>query len=152
MKRHRGCFRVESEDERWRRCFIPKLRQQGECVVWTGCLDDDGYGWFSVDGKRMPAHRYAYERANGPIPEGLQLDHLCRTHPCVHVDHVEPVTQRENILRGESPYARKARQTQCKNGHEFNPENTYRRADGTRVCRRCRSEGMLRKYRLAKSC
>lgn len=104
------------------------------CWNWPGTLRTDGYGLFA--GKL--AHRVVYEALVGPIPEGLELDHLCRNHSCVNPWDLEPVTHEENIRRGESPWAQKARQTHCKYGHEFTPENTYRRGDtGSRMCRKC---------------
>lgn len=94
-----------------------------------------------VDGKQRYAHRLAYEWAVGPIPPGAQIDHLCREPRCINPDHLEAVTQRENIVRGESPSAVNARKTHCLHGHEFTPENTYRRPDdGNRQCRACANE------------
>lgn len=109
------------------------------CWVWTGTLRY-GYGYFRQGGKNaVRAHRWAYERIVGPIPEGLQLDHLCRVRACVNPSHLEPVTQRENIMRGESFSALKAAQTHCVNEHEFTPENTRYRADtGHRECKECK--------------
>src|SRR5690349_9784178 len=84
-------------------------------------------------------HRVAYERLVGPIPDGLALDHLCRVRHCINPDHLEPVTWRENILRGASEVARLAARTACSKGHEFTPENT-RINNGARACRRCDRE------------
>lgn len=87
----------------------------------------------------------AWQTWRGPIPAGLTLDHLCRVRACVNPAHLEPVTLAENKRRGESPAARKARQTHCMRGHEFTPENTIRRKDRRgrgiltgRECRVCR--------------
>jgi hypothetical protein len=104
--------------------FWEKVEKTGGCWNWTAGLNAAGYGMFS-DGKTRLAHRFAYEMVVGKIPDGLQLDHLCRNRSCVRPDHLEPVTNRENCLRGESPFAKHARQTHCVNGHEFTPENTY---------------------------
>lgn len=71
-----------------------------ECWLWTASTDGHGYGQFWNGERRMPTHRWAYEQARGPIPEGLQLDHLCRVRRCVNPDHLEAVTQAENIRRG----------------------------------------------------
>lgn len=70
------------------------------CWVWTGAKQSAGYGALRVDGRVVLAHRHAYEQAVGPIPAGLQLDHLCRVTDCVNPEHLEPVTNRENVLRG----------------------------------------------------
>ncbi len=97
------------------------------CWLWTGGITPRGYGY----GKSKHAHRYSYEAFVGPIPDGLEIDHLCRVTSCVNPDHLEPVTQRENQRR------RWATVTHCKWGHEFSPENT-RIGQGIRVCHACR--------------
>jgi hypothetical protein len=112
-----------------------------DCWNWTGALDN-GYGRFQGGprgSKVHRAHRLAYELLVGPIPEGLVLDHLCRNRRCVNPDHLEPVTNRINVLRGEGWAASRARQTHCIHGHEFTPANTYVDPKrGTRGCRECR--------------
>lgn len=110
------------------------------CWLWTGYIGEGGYGRVyegHSDGRTLMAHRVVYELAVGPIPEGLTLDHLCRVRCCVNPDHVEPVTLRENLLRGETSAAINAAKTRCIHGHAFTPENTYVYADGRRTCRRC---------------
>ena len=120
--------------------FWVKVERSGEpgaCWPWTGSLVK-GYGQFSVNGKTVYAHRWAYEEAIGPIPDRLTIDHLCRTPACVNSRHLEAVSNRENILRGTGPAAVHARQTHCIHGHEFTPENTYRAPGRGRECRQCR--------------
>lgn len=107
------------------------------CWIWTGSIRK-GYGqiWTSLDasGHRslLQAHRASYELARGPIPEGLDLDHLCRNRLCVNPDHLEPVTRRVNILRGTAPAAHNARKTHCDEGHSL-----VRLRNGRRGCPTC---------------
>ena len=123
------------------RRFWLKVEKTDGCWLWRGCLSSNRYGRAYVGPKRCgyPAHRVAYELVRGPIPDGLPLDHLCRTPRCVNPDHLEPVTHRENMLRGVSPMALKAHQTHCKHGHELTEENTIRRPSRpvSRECRAC---------------
>ena len=120
---------------------IPEHRLDlGPCWVWTAGTNRAGYGKFGVGreaGKQLivQAHRFAYELLAGSIPEGLELDHLCRNRPCVNPDHMEPVTHAENMARG---YAAK---THCVRGHEFTPENTcFWNGTRKRRCRTCNRE------------
>lgn len=108
------------------------------CWLWTGPQDPRGYGRFWFEQKPSRAHRRSYEWLVGPIPEGLVLDHLCRVRNCVRPDHLEPVTNRENILRGVSPTARNAVKTHCSQGHPYDSSNTYVRPGGGRDCRACK--------------
>jgi hypothetical protein len=108
------------------------------CWLWQGSKNK-GYGQFTVRRpesltKKLAAHRYAYELLVGSIPDGLDLDHLCRVPACVNPAHLEPVTRKENLRRGISGNGSK---THCKRGHEFTPENTYKTANG-RGCVACR--------------
>lgn len=105
------------------------------CWIWRLSRDKQGYGQYPTGtrGRHKRAHRVVYERLRGPIPAGLELDHLCRVHACVNPDHLEPVTHAENMARGIQ-----ASQTHCKYGHEYTPENTYRNpSSGFRSCRIC---------------
>ena len=111
------------------------------CWHWKGTTSK-GYGLFATGaaGRRVTvqAHRFAYEDTVGPIPDGLQLDHLCRVRHCVRPAHMDPVDNRTNSLRGFSVSALNARKTHCINGHEFTLENTYQKPDGGRQCKTCR--------------
>lgn len=110
------------------------------CWLWTGQRSKDGYGRFWVSSNptvRVRAHRWAYEHANGPIPDDLPLDHLCRTLLCVKPSHLEVVTHRQNILRGVGPSAKAAAQTHCIHGHPFDEANTRITPAGARACRAC---------------
>jgi hypothetical protein len=109
----------------------------GGCWVWTGALNAAGYGAIGKDNKVLRVHRVTYELLVGPIPEGLQLDHLCRNRACCNPEHLEPVTNRTNWLRGQNPTAVFLRDGICKRGHEVTPENTYKRKNGGLLCRLC---------------
>jgi hypothetical protein len=120
--------------------LLPKLRREGDCLVFTGCIEKSGYGRISENYRSVLAHRVSYEAAKGPVPDGLQLDHLCRNRACCNPDHLEPVTRSENAKRGLTGNHMKAllAETHCKRGHEFTPENTYRQSNGARECRACK--------------
>ena len=109
-----------------------------DCWVWTGSCNHKGYGRVGFGGRQWAVHRLIWEQLVGPIPEGLELDHLCRNPPCVNPDHLEPVTHRENLLRSSGITARAAKVTACPQGHLYTPENSRLRARGRRECRTCR--------------
>jgi len=107
------------------------------CWNWTGPRGGRGhYGSITLPGRRSAyAHRWAYEHYVGPIPDGLEIDHLCRNTLCVNPDHLEAVTHKVNMQR--TP---KALKTHCDNGHRYSAENTYIKPNGCRDCRECRRE------------
>lgn len=110
------------------------------CWLWKAGTQATGHGRFYADRKAVPAHRFSYELLIGPIPEGLVIDHLCRNPSCVNPDHLEPVTQGENIRRGDNqgPIGRRA--SKCPLGHPYDEINTYISPSGIRDCRECRRE------------
>lgn len=118
--------------------FWPKVDKSGECWNWTGVLGGGGYGYISVGGRTgrdLRAHRVSYEWAHGPIPDGLEIDHLCQNKRCVNPDHLEAVTKSENQLRW-----REGRAT-CNHGHPLSAE-TYRAvpSENHRRCIVCRNQ------------
>lgn len=119
--------------------FFSRLIQDGDCWVWPH-TDPAGYGrMFQADGVNWLPHRWAYTFMRGDIPDGLELDHLCRNRACTNPDHLEPVTRVENAMRGPGAI------TECKNGHPYTTANTYIRPDrGTRGCRICRAHATAR--------
>ncbi len=120
--------------------FWSKVKKTDGCWLWTDVLQANGYGSIGVggrSGKKLLAHRISYEISHGPIPEGLQIDHLCRVRNCVNPSHLEAVTNRVNGLRGESFCAHHARKTHCPNGHAYDTENTIEKKNGSRACRAC---------------
>lgn len=117
-----------------------KLHNDTPCWEWTGWLTPKGYGQITRTKKTMLVHRYVYELAIGDIPKGLQLDHLCRNRKCCNPAHLEPVTPKENCMRGEGIPAINAAKTSCPHGHEYTAENTVRAKDGRRICRACHNK------------
>ena len=126
--------------------FWSKVQITEGCWLWLGAKHHKGYGSFWTGEKYKEAHRFAYEFAVGAVPEGLQIDHLCRNRGCVKPEHLEAVTQRENLRRGMN-YHRS--QTHCKRGHPFDLFNTYRATNG-RACRICAREHSQRRWRREK--
>lgn len=124
----------------------------GGCWLWTASRTPKGYGQFSVGGRKagnyrmLKAHRVAYLLLRGIIPATLELDHLCRVRHCVNPDHLEPVTNTENIRRGISPSAVGARKTHCPQGHPYSGNNLYTNPSGFRICRTCK-RAALREYK-----
>lgn len=116
------------------------------CWLWTAGLSD-GYARFQDGWKRYKAHRYSYVMLVGPVADGLDMDHKCRTTCCVNPAHLEPVTHRVNVQRGAAGDRQKAK-THCPKGHEYAGENLY--VHGTnRQCRACGRARMSRKRRAA---
>jgi len=107
------------------------------CLLWPRPNKSDGYSpTVRVAGKRQALHRGIYELVFGPIPEGLEIDHLCRRRACLNPVHLEAVTTKVNLLRGEGACARNARKTHCKRGHPLSGENVVIVPKG-RHCRAC---------------
>lgn len=138
----RGPYRKRDPRER----FWEKVEKTEKCWLWTAYVMPTGYGRFG----RQLAHRFAYEHLVGPIPEGLDLDHLCRVRHCVNPAHLEPVTRAENLRRGIKPRREKnpwcarwqREKTHCPRGHEYTPENVYSPPSrpSARYCRQCHLE------------
>ena len=126
-----------SETIEWTR-FWEKVDKSGDCWEWTASLDDGGYGrfWLGAPERRVTkAHKAVWERENGPVPDDLELDHLCHNRKCVRLDHLEPVTHKINVMRGRTP------QRFCVNGHD-----TYAVGRAGRHCREC-TRVWARQYR-----
>lgn len=141
-------------DAATRKRFLVKLRRADNgCLIWTASLDGGGYGLFRANGQMRRSHIVAFTEWIGPVPAGLQLDHLCHTRDsdcaggraCVHracadPTHLEPVTSQVNVLRGRNPgiaAARERAKTHCVRGHLYDERNTYFRTRGGRKCRAC---------------
>lgn len=119
-------------------------RTTGGCWDWLGSLRPNGYGYIRFSGDTFVAHRLSFELTGHSIPSGAVIDHLCRNRRCVNPDHLEPVENRENVLRGVGPTAVNSKKTHCSRGHRFTRENTYLWAsrDGSqhRQCRECQRQ------------
>jgi hypothetical protein len=135
--------RIRGDDERRWWSFvdkqgpIPEHRPDlGPCWLWTSYSDGLGYSMFGSGGRTVRAYSWGYKTFVGPVPPGKELDHLCRNHACVNYErHLDPVTHRENMLRGESLQAQNARKLVCIRGHEFTgvqgPDGRWRK------CKQC---------------
>jgi hypothetical protein len=119
------------------RDFWRYVQKTSDCWLWVGARTKGRSAYYGTYNSQR-AHRLVYEATIGPIPRGLVLDHLCRNPLCVRPDHLEPVTNKENILRGVSFSAKNAQKTHCPEGHEYSAWNTYTRPSGHRVCMQCR--------------
>lgn len=110
-----------------------------DCWIWRGTVDRFGYGQVGVGNVHKKVHRVVYELLVGPIPPDLELDHLCRVCACCNPRHLEPVTHRVNLLRGQTIVARAALASSCPRGHPYSAENTYVQpsAPDSRRCRAC---------------
>jgi hypothetical protein len=111
-----------------------------ECWPYPGYINSHtGYGnAYTREHGRIDGHRAAYLLLVGPIEPGMELDHLCRNRACCNPAHLQPVTHRDNLRRGESPAAHQARQTQCIHGHELDGANLWVDRRGRRHCVECR--------------
>lgn len=135
---------MQSTEER----FWAKVNRTDGCWEWAASKQSAGYGQFFLEGKMILAHRYAYESAVGVIEAGLQLDHLCRNRACVNPLHLEPVTQQDNLARGEIGVHNSSK-TRCPAGHQYVAGNTYIYPNGRRACLEC-SRDSGRRYRARK--
>lgn len=143
--------------------FWDRVDTSGECWIWLGPRNHDGYG---ITGQKERAHRVAYEAKVGPIPPGAELDHTCHTadggcpggpscvhRACVNPAHLEPVDHLTNLLRGNTPAAINLAKTHCAHGHPYDAVNTNHRVGrGGRIwreCLACRRERDRRRCRSA---
>lgn len=113
------------------------VRLAGDCWEWCGTLTNQGYGQIVTNGQFL-AHRYIFTGLIGDIGGNLVLDHICENRRCVYPHHLEPMTHKQNTLKGNSASTRNARKTHCPSGHEYSEENT-RVWRGIRHCRTCRA-------------
>jgi len=116
--------------------FISKIKiDENGCWIWLGGKSN-GYAYFWFEGKNVKAQRFSYALFMGGLPD-LPLDHLCRNRACVNPEHLEPVSTKENVLRGIGITSKNFKKIYCKNGHPFSQNNTYFRPTGGRSCIIC---------------
>ena len=116
--------------------LVANVEFTDDCWLWTGNTSN-GYGRIR-DGQRIHyTHRWVWAHWVGPIPEGYEIDHLCRVTNCVNIDHLEPVPGQVNNMRSNSWAALNKRKTECLRGHAFTPENTHTDKRGRRRCKEC---------------
>ena len=131
----------------WHDWFWHYVNKTNSCWLWYGGKDKRGYGNFSFGRHGRKSHIVAYELIIGKVPEGLELDHLCKNHGCVNPEHLEPVTHKENLLRGDGWGAVNSRKTHCKNGHLLTEDNIYKSIKTKRQCKICtRDKGNYKYY------
>ena len=123
--------------------FWDKVDKDGEnsCWLWKASCTTLGYGRFSYNGIKCYAHRFIYEATIGKVPDGYELDHLCRNPRCVNPSHLEPVRHRVNCQRGLTGYKTgllNKSKTHCPMGHPYDEENTIYDKKNQRTCRICR--------------
>ena len=128
-------------DAEWEQILVQCVTV-GTCLIWQGYTHCEGYALIILDGKIYRLHRVVYTYFKGPIPPGLTIDHVatcgCQSKACISIDHLEAVTNRVNILRGNGVAGRNARQTHCKRGHPLTSENLIQYRTGRmRTCRLC---------------
>lgn len=136
----------------WAKVDLQEL-EPSECWLWMACKTHDGYGLFWFQGRLVYAHRFIYEWLVGPIPDGLQLDHVqargCAHRHCVNPAHLEVVSQSENMRRGEGgKYLRD--KTHCPQGHAYAGDNLYITTRGGRLCRECHRNASRASYHRAR--
>lgn len=138
--------RVNTAEDVWKKIDV---RGPDECWLWLFSVSTSGYGQFYFSGRLHTAHRVAYELVKGPIPDGLQLDHLCRNRRCCNPAHLDPVTCAENIYR--SPIHKWAK-THCPQGHPYAGRNLIRNSvNGGRACRECNNRDSRERKRRARA-
>lgn len=120
------------------------------CWEWQGGVNDKGYGLFNGDGERY-AHRWSYKSFVGETePFPMTIDHLCRNRACVNPNHLQQITNKENVLRGEGRTSKNAKKTHCLKGHLYDEENTIRTKPGHRRCAECHRTWSREYYHIVK--
>jgi hypothetical protein len=127
--------------------FIHRPVPDTQCWITPFAVKEGQYAYATINGRKRRLHGALYGLIVGAVPDGLELDHLCRNTRCVNPWHLEPITHQENVLRGASGVLQ-IRRDRCRKGHLYDETNTYQSTNG-RVCRKCQNESQ-RRYRARK--
>lgn len=143
-----ACCRPADDDRAKLLARITEKSQAGpgDCVLWTGRVDKDGYGVLSVHNRKRRVHRIAFELMSGPIPTGMTIDHLCHVKHCFAANHLELATRAENSRRGAT--RQRVLRPTCRRGHLYT-QHGYVGRNGHRTCRACRGARITRHRQLA---
>lgn len=133
-------------DDRTFRRFMKSFRVDPTegCWIWIRSSHNHGYAKIMINRKVYAAHRVSYEHFVAPILDGNVIDHLCRNTGCVNPRHLDAVSHKENVKRGDAGNWQKIK-THCPQGHIYDEENTGRNQSGSRFCKACRKEKLARK-------
>lgn len=149
----KGVYKRKLQPFKWQERFWSRFSMRRKnCWNWRGYITRYGYGRFWFDNTSWLAHRFAFQIFNGPVPSNLEIDHLCRNRKCVNPSHLELVTSKENMLRGDGLAVRNKAKIHCAQGHPFSTRNTYHPPywPTRRVCRICRNRWANESHKKAK--
>ncbi len=131
----------------------PRSDLDGPCFIFRGRKNEDGYGMVHANKKSVSVHKYVWERDNGPVPNGLEIDHQCRVRACCNTNHLRVVTHKVNVTENYVRVSANSRKTHCPQGHEYTVENTrwkFRNGWKMRDCRKCDADTQRERKRRAK--